>query len=175
MTCSGAVARAQDDVGRCVLMCNGVAAPDLYIRFSDADARLPVVTRSGAIQMVPWGVHHGDLGNPMPKGPCARLDSIKAGRWRRYDPRPVRIPVTRFSERSPADRCTYWFELPAGLALQGLFVPPAPFSPDGRVYVVTVPLETALQYGVRAQSGLPDGGMEAVHDRWPRLVRLQPD
>lgn len=153
-------------------MCNAVSWPEHFVRFSDQEAQLPVLTRSGDIAMVRWGMHYGELGHPYPKGPCARLESIREGRWRRLNPRPVRIAVASFSERSPADRCNYWFSLPSGSAIQGLFVPPGNVDPDGRVYVVTVPLEAAMAYGLTPKFPLPAGGMPEVHDRWPRLVSL---
>lgn len=153
-------------------MCNAVSWPNHCVRFSDPEARLPVMTRSGETVMVRWGVHYADPCHPYPKGACARLESIRDGRWRRLNPRPVRISVASFSERSPGDRCNYWFGLPPGAALQGLFVPPSEADADGRVYVVTVSLETALEYGMEALFPLPAGGMSVVHDRWPRLVSL---
>lgn len=156
-------------------MCNAVSWPEHFVRFADPEAQLPVLTRSGGIAMVRWGVHYGDPGHPYPKGACARLESIRDGRWRRLSPRPVRIAVASFSERSQGDRCNYWFSLPPGSALQGLFVPPGDADADGRVYVVTVPIETAMAYGLKAQFPLPPGGMPAVHDRWPRLVSLSAD
>ena len=153
-------------------MCNAVSWPEHFVRFADPEAELPVLTRTGGISMVRWGVHYGEAGHPYPKGPCARLESIRDGRWRRLNPRPVRIAVASFGERSPVDRCNYWFSVPSGAALQGLFVPPGSADPDGRVYVVTVSIETALVYGLKAQFALPAGGMPAVHERWPRLVSL---
>ena len=114
-------------------MCNAVSWPEHFVRFADPEAELPVMTRTGGISMVRWGVHYGDAGHPYPKGPCARLESIRDGRWRRLNPRPVRIAVASFGERSPVDRCNYWFNVPSGAALQGLFVPPCSAEPNGRV------------------------------------------
>lgn len=151
-------------------MCNAVGWTNHLIRFSDPDAMLPVVSRSGRIVSVPWGVPYSEPGQPMPKGACARLESVKEGRWRRWHPRPVRILVEKFSERSHVDRCNYWFSLPADLAIQGLFIPPSQDAQYGRVYVVTVSLEVARQYGLQALFPLPSGGIADVHDRWPRLI-----
>jgi len=122
---------------------------------------------------VRWGVQYGEMSHPYPKGPCARLESIKEGRWKWLKPRPVRIPVSSFGERSRKDRCNYWFAVPDGLALQGLFVPPTPSEPSGRVYVVTVPLEEAIGSGFTPQLPMPEGGLAEIHDRWPRLVSLK--
>lgn len=54
--------------------------------------------------------------------------------------------------------------------MQGLAVPDNSVPEAVRVYVVTVPFEVAKGYGVPPQFNLPAGGMETVHDRWPRLV-----
>lgn len=153
-------------------MCNAVAWPGHQIRFADPDARLPVLTRDNQLIMLPWGVHYDQSSHPYPKGACARLESVREGRWRWLNPRPVRIPVTSFSERSRQDRCNYWFSVPEGMALQGLFVPPGHLDPEGRVFVVTVALDVAMGYSLQPLYPLPEGGMPVVHDRWPRLVEL---
>ncbi len=151
-------------------MCNAVAWTGHQVRFADQDARLPVLNRHGQIVMLRWGVHYDESSHPYPKGACARLESIREGRWRWLHPRPVRIPVTSFAERSRQDRCTYWFGVPEGMALQGLFVPPGDLDQEGRVFVVTVALTEALGYGLAPLYPLPAGGMSEVHDRWPRLI-----
>lgn len=153
-------------------MCNAVSWSKGYVRFSDLDAVLPVISRDGEIRLVRWGIPYSDPGHPYPKGPCARLESIRAGRWDRLSPRSVRVPISSFSERSTSDRCNYWFSLPPDTVLQGLYVPPSAQEPEGRVYVVTVPLEEATGYGLRPISPLPGGGLASVHERWPRLLSL---
>jgi len=153
-------------------MCNAVGWTNHVIRFAEREAELPVLSRTGSIVMVPWGVPYSEPAHPLPKGPCARLESVKDGRWQRWQPRPVRVCVEKFSERSPLDRCNYWFAIPPNFAIQGLFIPPSDPKQRGRVYVVTVPLETARSYGLKELFALPAGGIDMVHDRWPRLVPL---
>ena len=55
----------------------------------------------------------------MPLGGWARLDSIHAGVWNRWFPKPVKIPVLSFMEKDHEGK-SHWFDLVKGQWIQGL-------------------------------------------------------
>jgi hypothetical protein len=127
----------------------------LRVYFPAPRARLPVLVRGGGELLLPWGARgreYGDAGRiRWPEGGWARLESIRAGRWDRFDPRPARIPARGFMEKDAAGR-SHWFALEPGQYLQGLV---ARAGEERRVYLVTVG---------------PPPGFAPIHDRWPRIV-----
>jgi hypothetical protein len=135
-------------------MCGGVEVKTggkiQRIYFPSPKAALPVRLKTGEVAWRPWGRRESEPA-PLPQGGWARLESIKNGKWERYAPRAVLIPVQRFMEKDRAGR-SHWFDVPADAMIQGLL---AVSGAEERVYVVTVavPAEHA-----------------AIHDRWPRLV-----
>lgn len=131
-------------------MCSGVEVDGRIITFADPAPELPVFLRNGEVRWLPWGARHG-VPSPWVAGTCARLDSIRAGKWDRYRPVPVRIPVDRLMERDSRNR-PYWARLAGGQWLQGLV---AQVGDEQRVYVVTV--DTPAEY-------------RHVSDRWPRVM-----
>ena len=99
---------------------------------------------SGAVAFYPWGTrgptYYAGDNTPgwaikFPVGGWAPLDGIRAGEWQRFEPRPVRILVTRFLQVG-AFQVPRYFALLRGEFVQGLL---ATLSNDTRVYVVTVP------------------------------------
>lgn len=119
--------------------------------FPNPQAALPVLRRDGGYELLPWGRRQEQPGE-LPPGGWARLDSIKQGRWERYDPKPVRLAVEEFMEKDRSGHA-HWYRLAAGEWLQGLV---ATRGPEQRVYVVTLAPTDALQ--------------RAIHARWPRVV-----
>lgn len=151
-------------------MCNGITFQSTTIMFAHPDTRLPVFARDGQVRWVPWGKHYGEgKSDGLPEGACARLESIRDGRWKRWSPIPVKIPADQFSERGK-DRINYWFYVSAGMVLQGLWVPPRGDDTEGRIYVVTVGLEEVAE-SLRPVSPTPP--LADVHDRWPRMIQRQ--
>ena len=136
-------------------MCGGVkyrqADRTLTSYFPDPNARLPVVQRAGGVELLPWG-RRQTLPGRLPPGGWARLDSVRAGKWQRYAPVPVRIEVEAFMEKDGAG-LSHWYELAAGEWPQGLV---ARDGDEQRVYVVTVTPA--------------DPAQRAVHARFPRIV-----
>ena len=134
-------------------MCGGVyytiQNQDTRVYFPNPKALLPVKTRAGGIKTLAWGRRREQAG-ALPLGGWARLDSIYAGRWDRWFPVPVKIPVKSFMEKD-LEGHNHWFDLTRGQWIQGLV---ARYQHERRVYVVTIEPE------------LP----EAVHDRWPRIM-----
>jgi len=134
-------------------MCGGVyytiQNQDTRVYFPNPKALLPVKTRAGSIKKLAWGRRREQAGT-LPLGGWARLDSIYAGRWDRWFPVAVKIPVKSFMEKD-LEGHSHWFDLTRGQWIQGLV---ARYQQERRVYVVTIEPE------------LP----EAVHNRWPRIM-----
>lgn len=133
-------------------MCGGVFyvhnGEEYRYYFPNPSAVLPVKTKSGVILM-PWGRRKAQLGK-LPVGGWARIDSIYAGRWDKFFPISVKIPVSQFMEKD-IEGVSHWFDITKGKWIQGLV---AREGSEQRIYIVTVAPE------------MP----EAVHDRWPRIL-----
>lgn len=136
-------------------MCGGAKYVDKTgkewkVYFPNPKAALPV-RRGEEVEWVKWGRRKEELQTPFVQGGWARLDSIKAGKWDRYDPEEVQLAVTAFMEKD-ADRASHWLDVPEGHAIDALVV-----RRDGeaRLYVITE--ETPPEYAW-------------VHDRWPRIT-----
>ena len=134
-------------------MCGGVIyeyeGKPVRVFFPNPYARLPIMKKGGGITLLPWGRRKDEPGH-LPRGGWARLDTIKAGRWDAWQPRPVKLQVQRFMEKDIQGE-SHWFELTRGQWIQGLI---ARLQQEERVYVVTITPQ------------MPD----AVHDRWPRIM-----
>jgi hypothetical protein len=134
-------------------MCSGICYSHdgqlVRIYFPNPKAQLPVITKSGSLRYLPWGRRQGQEGK-LPLGGWARLDSIYAGRWDRWFPKSVKIPISSFMEKDIEGQ-SHWFDLIQGQWVQGLV---AREGNEQRVYIVTVTPELS----------------EAVHERWPRII-----
>ena len=139
-------------------MCGGVkytdkSGKDWTIYFPSGKAALPVLKKDGDIEWVAWGKCREEPVQGFPNGGWARLDSIRSGKWERYHPSPVILPVHSFMEKDH-ERKSHWFDVPPGQVIQGLL---SNHEEESRVYVVTI--DTPAEYNY-------------IHDRWPRLVAL---
>jgi len=134
-------------------MCGGVyyqdKGQDVRIYFPNPKAMLPVNTRQNNIVLLPWGRRKEQTGK-LPLGGWARLDSIYSGRWDRWFPKPVKLPIKSFMEKDIVGK-SHWFDIGSGQCIQGLV---ARDGYEQRVYVVTITPEL----------------VDAVHDRWPRIL-----
>lgn len=134
-------------------MCGGVyyihEGKDNRVYFPNPKALLPVITKDKKIELVPWGRRKEQAGN-LPKGGWARLDSIYAGRWDKWFPVPIKIPVKQFMEKDIQGN-SHWFDITKGQFIQGLI---ARDKHEQRVYVVTITPEFE----------------DAIHERWPRIL-----
>lgn len=136
-------------------MCSGIEYEDELHVWQDAAVRLPVLRRDGSVDWLTWGGRHG-LETVFHQGPCARLESVRAGKWDRFSPRPVKIPLSRYMERDGKGR-PYWVKVEPGECLQGLV---ASLDGEQRIYVVTVESPEAWRH---------------VQPRWPRVLAPAPD
>jgi len=139
-------------------MCGGVKYTDKggkewKVYFPSPKAALPVLKRDGEITWVTWGRRKEEPDHVFAPGGWARMDSIKEGKWQRFHPRPVLLPVQSFMEKDH-ERQSHWVDVPPGQVMQGLL---ATRDDQTRVYVVTT--DTPAEY-------------HWIHDRWPRLVDL---
>jgi putative SOS response-associated peptidase YedK len=114
-------------------------------------AQLPVVGSKGAA-LVTWGRREGEFEElGLPKGGWARLDSLEKGKWNRYHPQPVIIPVSEFMEKDKNGK-SHWFKLKEDEVIRGVGVVAAG---KAFVYVVTT-----------------DAGPDDVHVRTPCVITL---
>lgn len=118
--------------------------------FPNPFAQLPVLMRDGRVSLLPWGRRQQQQGS-LPLGGWARLDSIYAGRWDKYFPKPVKLPVLRYMEKDFAGK-SHWYDLMERQFIQGLL---ARDGTEVRVYVVT------------CEADVVDNDF---HDRSPRVM-----
>ena len=134
-------------------MCGGVYYnhndQDVRVYFPNPKALLPVMTKRKEIELLPWGRRKEQRGH-LPMGGWARLDSIYAGRWDKWFPVPVKLPVKQFMEKDIQGN-SHWFDITDGQFIQGLI---ARDKHEQRVYVVTITPEFN----------------DAIHERWPRIL-----
>ncbi len=134
-------------------MCGGVyysfEGEDIRVYFPNPKAKLPVMKRGGSLVLLPWGRRQEQKGS-LPLGGWARLESVHAGRWDKWFPVPVKLPIKSFMEKDIIGN-SHWFDLTRGKYIQGLV---ARNGKEQRIYVVTVDPEMS----------------DAVHERWPRIV-----
>lgn len=134
-------------------MCGGVYyrhnGQDIRVYFPNPKATLPIITKKQEIVLLPWGRRKEQSGN-LPMGGWARLDSIYAGRWDKWFPIPVKLPIKQFMEKDIQGN-SHWFDITKGQFIQGLI---ARDKYEQRLYIVTITPELE----------------DAVHDRWPRIL-----
>ena len=82
----------------------------------------------------------------------AKIESIYCGKWERFFPKPVKIPVLSFMEKD-LEGNPHWYDLQKGQYIQGLI---ARDGNERRVYVVTLE---------------PEPEDQQIHSRWPRVVK----
>jgi len=138
-------------------MCGGIKYTDNLnkswtVCFPSPKAALPVIKKSGDIEWVTWGKRKDENSAYFPNGGWARLDSIKAGKWQRFNPTPVLLPVNAFMEKDH-EKVSHWFEMRPNEVIQGLLTV---HDDTARVYVVTT--DTPPEYSY-------------IHDRWPRVIQ----
>lgn len=88
-------------------MCGGVEIAGQYtntglpvrVYFPNPKAALPVLQADGSVEWIAWGRRREQPGR-LPATGWARVDSITAGKWARYQPQEVRMPAVRFMEKT---------------------------------------------------------------------------
>ena len=85
-------------------MCGGIkyqdkVGNDWVVYFPSPKAALPVLKRNGEVEWLKWGKRKEEPDRYFTEGGWARLTSIKEGRWARFEPSPVLLPVNAFMEK----------------------------------------------------------------------------
>lgn len=133
----------------CVAVCYSENSKTIITHFPQAKATLPIKTKLQTIQPVIWGRRMEEAGR-FPMGGWASLESIKQGKWDRFFPKSVKIPIKKFMEQDIEGR-SLWFDVTGGNWLQGLLLEN---EAEQRVYIVTITPE------------LPG----SPYPRWPRIL-----
>ena len=155
-------------------MCGGAkyiepSGKEWTIYFPSPKAAMPVVRPEG-VEWVKWGRRKEEPAPGFVQGGWARIDSIMAGKWDKYQPEYVHLAVQRFMEKGqtpvmdPAKpkaapkKPSFWFDVPAGRAVQALITRNG--EGESRLYVVT--------------ESTPEEYYKIIeHDRWPRMVEIE--
>ncbi len=139
-------------------MCGGVKYTDSVgkewkIYFPNPKAALPITKPDGEVEWVKWGRRKEEATKNFVQGGWARKDSIRKGKWARFNPKPVLLGVQEFMEKDE-QRTSHWIVVPQGKAIQAII---ATVGEETRLYVVTE--DTPPEY-------------TWVHDRWPHIVDI---
>jgi len=137
-------------------MCFAVTykGPEEKTVYAGKNAMVPVLDADGVIESIRWGRVKSEPGRAVAHH-CARIESIRAGKWKWLKPERVRILATSFLDWT-VDKQQHWNTLEDNQALWGALVQ------DGdtpRVYVVTMPVPEEFKH-------LSKGG------RWPKVATL---
>jgi len=138
-------------------MCGGAkyiepSGKEWKVYFPSPKAALPVVRPDG-VEWVKWGKRREEQAPGFVLGGWARIDSVEAGKWDKYQPDRVHLAIQAFMEKDAA-RTSHWIAVPPGKAVDALIIS---CNYERRLYVVTE--ATPPEYSW-------------VHDRWPRLVEI---
>ena len=121
---------------------------EIHHPFANPKAVLPVVGKQSII-LLPWGRRKQQSG-ALPLGGWAHLDGIYSGRWDKFFPKPVKLPIRSFMVKD-YEGLEHWYDVTKGQVLQGLV---AKAGHERRVYMVTLTPERD----------------DAIHERWPRIM-----
>ncbi len=126
-------------------MCQKVIYSDHNIihraSYSDLKPQLPVYTKKGTSQLLPWGRHKFSTGQ-LPAARCTSLHEIYTGKWDEFFPKPVKIPLRSFLVKD-IQHNLQWFHLTNDKWIQGLV---ARYNQEVRVYIVTLTPTESSQY-----------------------------
>lgn len=95
-------------------MYGGIEYQDQKIYFPQSNARLPVLLWHGDVTWVTWVKRKNEDYGKFPNGGWARLNSIKAGKWKPWHPRPVLIVANCFMEKDNNGE-SHWIPLDASM------------------------------------------------------------
>ena len=134
----------------CNAACYVINGKVVIVDFAQTNAMLPVVSKiKDQIIQVPWGRRKKEHGK-LPLGGWASQELINNGKWDKYFPKTVKIPLIKFQE-SDFEGESNWFDVTAGQWVQGLF---AQENEEKRVYIITL---------------IPER-LYSTYTRWPVIV-----
>lgn len=111
------------------------------VSFKNPSAKLPILLRSGKLQLLPWGKREYNFGS-FPVGSSVCLDDIKMGKFDAYFPKPVKVPIKAFLV-SNHEGYFKWFHLPCDKWLQGMVIRQ---TKNIRLYLITLPPSYFSEY-----------------------------
>ncbi|MGC4001696.1 MAG: hypothetical protein QM811_00460 [Pirellulales bacterium] len=82
--------------------------PEVRFAYNDPTPRLPIVTLDGAWDLPIWG-NRDDQQSHLPPTGWVREESLQIGKWKHFEPEPVRIPAQRGLEKG------VWFPIDSGI------------------------------------------------------------
>ncbi len=133
----------------CTSVCYIINEKVVIIDFAQSNAMLPVHKNKDQIIQVLWGRRKKEAGK-LPLGGWASQDSINNGKWDKYFPKVVKIPLLKFQEND-FEGDSNWFDITAGQWVQGLLVQE---NEEKRVYIITLTPERIC----------------STYNRWPSIV-----
>lgn len=105
----------------------------IFSRFSDLNAKLPMLSRGKILTEIVWGRHSYESGN-LPLGGWLNLISLHDNSWDRYFPKLIKIPALKFMEKNIEEK-SHWFPITNGHYIQGALLS---FHEEKRLYIVTI-------------------------------------
>ena len=142
-------------------MCIAIEFAGSTIWLRDEQPYLPLLRKDGEVAWIRWGLPMAERWSAkLPGGGVVRREAIDAKKWKRYQPRPVKILANRFLLN--VGNKVRWVDVADGMVIQGAMIASKntiDIATRGdtilRVYIVTEPtLVTQSELG----------------DRIPRLV-----
>ncbi|WP_146042083.1 hypothetical protein [Chromobacterium sinusclupearum] len=124
-------------------MCAGIEFNGQPIRWADQHPILPVLMRDGSVEWCQWGRPGVAWTTSTPSGGLLPLEDIRARKWARFHPKPVKIPARAFLLLDSEDK-EHWINIADGFVIQGAAISSPQMighkvEPRPRVYIITIP------------------------------------
>ncbi len=141
-------------------MCTGIEFNGQRIRWTDHHPMLPVLMRDGSAEWCQWGRPGVAWSTDTPSGGLLSLEDIRARKWARFHPKPVKIPAHAFLLLD-SDDIEHWINIADGLAIQGAAISSPQMNGHKvetmpRLYIITIPATNEIA---------------KIHSRMPRLIK----
>jgi hypothetical protein len=117
----------------CVAACYQINGKIVITNFAQVGAALPVTKTAHSIITMPWGRRKNENG-ALPLGGWIAQEFMLQGKWDKYFPKAVKIPLIKFQENDYEGQ-SVWFDVTPGQWVQGLLLQE---KEEQRVYVVTL-------------------------------------
>ena len=115
--------------------------------FTTPIAKLPVRNGEKNLRLITWGRRLSESGK-LPLGGWVHLNSIHAGLWDEYFPKPVLLSVKKFMEYD-FEFNRHWFDITTGQWMQGII---AQYNNEQRAYIVII------------------DSYDVSFNRWPKII-----
>ncbi|MEN7429633.1 hypothetical protein VA599_02680 [Chromobacterium sp. TRC.1.1.SA] len=116
--------------------------------------------RDGSVEWCQWGSPGTSWTPNTPSGGLLRLEDVRAHKWARFHPKPVKVPASAFLLLN-GDDSEAWLTIPPGFAIQGAAITSKELVGHRvealpKVYIITTPATDDLA---------------PRYERMPRLIR----